>query len=139
VNFFESLIDGMDTPKGLIAGAASVLCIAGPFFPMFPNLRSIFPPPAGWAFAESAAIATFCCVAIKSFVHTFGRDMEISAEKIKACGIFWVGAFLFHYVNRPTAQTEDHDPINMVVYGALFGIPTFAFSAMQIHAARRRR
>jgi hypothetical protein len=133
-----SLFEGMDTPDGLVFGSASLVCIAGPFFPMFPSLRAIFPPPLGWGAAKSMVLATFACVCVKAFMHSFGRGLRFHAEGIKMCGIFWLVAFIFHYTNKASEFTQDHDPVSLIIYAALFGVPTYAFSAMQLHAGGGR-
>lgn len=137
MTLLDSLLEGMDTPDGFVAGSASYLAVAGPFFPMFSSLRAIFPPPVGWGATEAAVLSTFVCLALKTFMHSFGRNLKFEAETIKMCGAGWILAFFYHYITKTDQYTQDHDPINLLVYGALFALPTFAFSAMQIHAAKR--
>lgn len=138
MSLLDSLFDGMETPAGLLAGSASLASIAGPFFPMFTSLKRIFPPPQGWGAWEAATLATFVCLAIKTFLHTFGRGSSFRSETIAACGFMWLLALFVHYPGSTPTPYYEHDPTNLVFYFALFALPTFAFTAMQLQAANGR-
>lgn len=136
MSFFDTFFEGMDTPQGLVAGLSSYVAIAGPFFPMFPSLRAIFPPPVGWTSGEATVLATFVCLAIKTFMHSFGRSLKYEVGTVKTSAGIWLLAFFYHFLNRSELTAQSHDPIPMFIYVTLFASPTFAFSAMQIHTAR---
>ena len=82
-------------------------------------------------------LATFSCICVKAFMHSFGRELRLHGDGIKACGAFWVIAFFLHYTHKVNEFYQNHDPDNLSIYASLFCVPTYAFSAMQLHAARR--
>ena len=136
-----SFFEGMSTPIGLVAGCGSFATIALPFFPMFTSLRQIFPPPLDWGAWQAATLATFVCLAIKTYMHTFREDHDINSSIVGSCGGCWVGALMVHlHLLSPSRVSTPNDQIaSILFYLALFGLPAYAFSAMQIHAARQGR
>ena len=138
----DSFFEGMDTQIGFLAGSAAFACIAVPYFPMFSGLRQIFPPPVGWGAWPAATLATFTCVALKTYMHTFGREHDIDRAVIQLCGLVWITALLCHFMllNPPSGYSgpPPGPGLSILFYLALFGIPEFAFSAMQIRSAKRK-
>lgn len=135
----KSLFEGMDDTAGLLSGIGSFASILGPFFPLFSQLKSVLPPPQGWGSIESSVFAVFVCGFVKAFLHSYGHERRIESNVIQACGFFWILLLVYHYPSPDMPTTYAHDPFPLIVYIALFALPTFAFSEMQLNSARRKR
>lgn len=142
MNLLESFFEGMDAPDGFAYGSLALGTIGvAAFFPMFPALRSVIPPPPGWTIGVAATLTSFVCLALKAGLHHFKDSVSLSFEAAKACAGIWLLCLVYHYmtVRDPEMSLGPQDPIALLFYGALFALPTVAFTSMQIEAARRDR
>lgn len=132
----HSLFEGMDTPDGFLPGIGSWFSAGAAFFPMAPTLRQVILPAAGWSPVECAVLTGFACMSLKTVMHAFARDLALDLQAAKVCAAVWVFALWMHYVSisEPSLQQGAHDPVALFVYAALFVLPTFVFTGLQIRS-----